>query len=52
MVRLTGMVMAFCGILGYSEIKRKMNVANQAPSRQEKGEDGVPLVAVTPKSDR
>jgi len=54
-IRLTGMVMAFCGILGYSEIKRKINVSNQAPSRQQdRGEDGVPLVSVsgTPKSDR
>lgn len=49
--RLSGMVMAFVGILGYTEMKRKMGMGVRAREEAARGEDGVPLVQ-TPKADR
>jgi solute carrier family 35, member E3 len=49
-VRLCGMVMAFVGILAYTEMKRKMGVERKI-RESSRGEDGVQLVQ-TPKSDR
>jgi len=45
------MVMAFVGILGYTEMKRKMGMGVRAREEAARGEDGVPLVQ-TPKADR
>ncbi|GMI44625.1 hypothetical protein TrCOL_g352 [Triparma columacea] len=49
-VRLCGMVMAFVGILAYTEMKRKMGMERKIRDKS-RGEDGVQLVQ-TPKSDR
>ncbi|GMI44622.1 hypothetical protein TrCOL_g351 [Triparma columacea] len=49
-VRLCGMVMAFVGILAYTEMKRKMGMERKI-RESSRGEDGVQLVQ-TPKSDR